>query len=63
MQCIYERWYIGSQDLQTSQQQQILTHLYASYGRLIPADLQANDTHMWTQYNTNQPIKNIFEQV
>ena len=35
---------------------QILTHLYANYGRLIPADLQANDTRMRTQYNSNKPI-------
>ena len=41
----------------------ILTPLYANYGRLIPADLQANDTRMRTQYNSNKPIETIFVQV
>ena len=41
----------------------MLTHLYANYKRLRPADLQANNTHMRTQYNANQPIETLFGQV
>ena len=41
----------------------MLTRLYADYGRLIPANLQANDTRMRTQYNSNKPIETIFVQV
>jgi hypothetical protein len=36
---------------------EMLTHLYTSYGRLTPADLQGNDTRLRNPYDTNQPIE------
>jgi hypothetical protein len=42
---------------------QMLVHLYANYGRLSPADLQANDTTMKERYDANQPIKTLFDQI
>ena len=42
---------------------QMLTHLYATYGRLSPSDLQANDARLRQQYDPHQPIEAFFDQV
>jgi hypothetical protein len=42
---------------------QLLSHLYATYGRLSPADLQANDARLRTGYDPNQPIEALIDQV
>lgn len=42
---------------------QMLDHLYASYGRLSPADLQENDKRLRTPYDPNQPIEAFIDQV
>jgi hypothetical protein len=41
----------------------MLTHLYTSYGRLTPADLQGNDTRLRNPYDPNQPIQALFDQI
>jgi hypothetical protein len=41
----------------------MLTHLYTSYGRLNPADLQGNDTRLRNPYDPNQPIEALFDQI
>jgi hypothetical protein len=42
---------------------EMLTHLYTSYSRLTPADLQGNDTRLRNPYDPNQPIKSLFDQI
>ena len=42
---------------------QMLTHLYTSYGRLSPADLQENDTRMRHKYDPSQPIESLYDQI
>jgi hypothetical protein len=42
---------------------QMLTHLYTTYGRLTPSDLQANDARMKTNYDPNQPIEAFLDQI
>jgi hypothetical protein len=42
---------------------QMLVHLYTNYGRLTPADVQANDHTMKAQYDPNQPIETLFDQI
>jgi hypothetical protein len=42
---------------------EMLTHLYTSYGRLTPADLQDNDTCFRKPYDPNQPIEALFDQI
>jgi hypothetical protein len=42
---------------------EMLTHLYTSYGRLTPADLQGNDTRLHNPYDPNQPIKSLSNQI
>jgi hypothetical protein len=41
----------------------MLVHLYANYGRLTPADVQANDAAMKAPYDPNQPIETLFDQI
>jgi hypothetical protein len=41
----------------------MLTHLYTSYGRLTPADLQDNNTRFRKPYDPNQPIEALFDQI
>ena len=42
---------------------ELLSHLYATYGRLSPADLQDNDTRMRANYDANQPIEVFIDQI
>jgi hypothetical protein len=42
---------------------EMLTHLYTTYGRLSPADLQANDAKMKTNYDPSQPIEAFIDQI
>jgi hypothetical protein len=42
---------------------EMITHLYTSYGRLSPADLQGNDTHLRNPYDPNQPIEALFDKI
>jgi hypothetical protein len=41
----------------------MLMHLYTNYGRLTPADIQANDERLKARYDPNQPIESLFTQV
>jgi hypothetical protein len=36
---------------------QLLTHVYATYGRLSPSDLPANDQQMKNNYDPSNPLK------
>jgi len=38
-------------------------HLYATYGRLSPSDLIANDTKMKSGYDPNLPIESFIDQI
>jgi hypothetical protein len=42
---------------------EMLTHLYTSYSRLTPSDLQESDTQLCQQYDPNQSIKTLFDQI
>ena len=42
---------------------QLLHHLQRNYGRLTPLQLQENDTEFRKDYDTNEPIKNLYERV
>ena len=42
---------------------QFLVHLYATYGRLSPSDLIANDTKMKSGYDPNLPIESFIDQI
>jgi hypothetical protein len=42
---------------------QMLVHLYTTYGRLTPADVQNNDAAMKQPYNPNEPIETLFHQI
>jgi hypothetical protein len=42
---------------------QILTHLYATYGNITPADLANNDARLKAPFNPSQPIKILFDQI
>jgi hypothetical protein len=41
----------------------MLVHLYTTYGRLTPADVQDNDAAMKQLYNANEPIGTLFHQI
>jgi hypothetical protein len=41
----------------------MLEHLYTTYGRLTPANIQANNTTTKQPYNANEPIKMLFYQI
>jgi hypothetical protein len=41
----------------------MLTHLYVTYGQLSPWGLQTNNTHLRYQYDPNQPIESLFDQI
>jgi hypothetical protein len=42
---------------------QFLEHLYATYGRLSPSDLIANDIKMKSHYDPTKPIEVFFAQI
>jgi hypothetical protein len=42
---------------------QMLTHLYQTYGRLNPVDVQDNDARMKEAYDPNQPIEAFIDQI
>ncbi len=42
---------------------QMLVHLYTTYGRLSPADIQDNDTAMKKSYSADEPIETLFHQI
>jgi hypothetical protein len=42
---------------------QMLVHLYTTYDRLTPADVQNNDAAMKQPYNPNKPIETLFHQI
>ena len=52
--------YVGYLNVST---RDILNHLYSDYARISAADLQNNDVSLKTAYDTNQPIKILFDQV
>jgi hypothetical protein len=41
----------------------MLVHLYTTYGRLTPADVQNNDAAMKQPYNPTKPIETLFHQI
>jgi uncharacterized coiled-coil protein SlyX len=41
----------------------MLVHLYTTYGRLTPADIQNNNAAMKQPYNPDEPIKTLFHQI
>jgi hypothetical protein len=41
----------------------MLVHLYTTYGRLTPANVQHNDAAMKQWYNPNEPIETLFHQI
>ena len=41
----------------------LLGHLYTTYGRMTPMDLNANDQRFKTAYDTNQPFETFVQQV
>jgi hypothetical protein len=41
----------------------MLVHLYTTYGRLTPADVQNNDAAMKQPYNPKEPIETLFHQI
>jgi hypothetical protein len=41
----------------------MLVHLYTTYGRVTPADVQNNDAAMKQPYNPNEPIETLFHQI
>jgi hypothetical protein len=42
---------------------QMLVHLYTTFGRLTPADVQNNDAAMKQPYNPNAPMEPLFHQI
>jgi hypothetical protein len=42
---------------------QMLVHLYTTYGRLTPADVQNKDATMKELYNAKEPIESLFHQI
>jgi hypothetical protein len=41
----------------------IITHLYATYGNITPADLAHNDTRLKAPFDPSQPIEILFDQI
>jgi hypothetical protein len=52
--------YIGYANVTTLQ---MLTHLYAAYAQISETDLQANDEQMKSDYDVNQPIEVLIDQI
>ena len=42
---------------------QILTHLYTTYAKINPSDLDANYNRMKAPYDVKLPIKDFFDQI
>jgi len=42
---------------------QLLTHLYSTYAKISPGDLEANDKRMKAAYDPNLPIEFLFKQI
>ena len=42
---------------------EMLNHLYTSYGKMTPQDLQLLDSEMKTPYDPQLPIENLYEQI
>ena len=52
--------YIGYTNIITLQ---MLTHLYAAYTKITEGDLEENDKRMRADYDVNQPMEFIIEQI
>ena len=52
--------YIG---LGTRTPLELLTHLYANYAKITPADLDKNDVAMKQPFDVNQPIEILYKQI
>jgi hypothetical protein len=52
--------YIGYANITTLQ---MLTHLYTAYAKISESDLQANDEQMKVDYDVNQPIEVLINQI
>lgn len=50
-------------DYATISTKQILTHLYATYGNITPADLADNDARLKAPFDPSQPIEILFDQI
>ena len=42
---------------------QLFTHLYSTYAKISPGDLEANEKRMKAAYDPNLPIEFLFKQI